>query len=107
MKLTNLSQRLSLGCLALAATLLVSRLAMAQTTPTVAATSAPAQAAPASRQTVEQRTERIHIEDNSAVIDEVRVGGETKSIDVKPKSGMPAYQVAPTSGERSWKVLGF
>jgi hypothetical protein len=42
-----------------------------------------------------------------ARIDELRVGGETQSIDVKPKGGMPAYQIHPSSGERSWKVLGF
>ncbi len=107
MQITNLTHRLTLGCLALTATLLVSGLAWAQTTPLAATTSAPTQAAPAARQTVEQRTERIHIEDSSTVIDEVRVGGETKSIDVKPTGGMPAYQVEPTSGERSWKVLGF
>jgi hypothetical protein len=56
---------------------------------------------------VEKRTERIHIEDSGASIDELRVGGETKTIDVKPKGGMPAYQVQPASGERSWKILGF
>ena len=56
---------------------------------------------------VEKRTERIHIEDTGAKIDELRIGGETKSIDVKPKGDMPAYQVAPISGERTWKVLGF
>ena len=107
MQISNSTHRLALRCLALTATLLASGLAPAQTTATVAATSAPAAAVPVVHQNVEQRTERIHIEDNSAVIDEVRVGGETKSIDVKPKGGMPAYQVAPTSGERSWKVLGF
>lgn len=56
---------------------------------------------------VEKRTERIHIEDTGSKIDELRIGGETKTIDVQPKGGMPAYQVAPTSGERTWKILGF
>jgi hypothetical protein len=56
---------------------------------------------------IEQRGERIHLEDKGAVIDELRVGGETKSIDVQPKGGMPAYQLAPASGQRSWKILGF
>ncbi len=56
---------------------------------------------------IEKRTERIHIEDAGSSIDELRVGGETKTIDVKPKGDMPAYQVAPSSGERSWKVLDF
>ncbi|MDO8249927.1 MAG: hypothetical protein Q7T78_09475 [Rhodoferax sp.] len=56
---------------------------------------------------VEKRTERIHLEDKGSRIDELRIGGETKSIDVQPKGGMPAYQVQPASGERSWKILGF
>ena len=56
---------------------------------------------------VEKRTERIRIEDAGSRIDEVRVGGETLSINVQPKGGLPAYQVQPTSGERSWKILGF
>jgi hypothetical protein len=64
---------------------------------------ADASKAPASRAAgaVEKRTERIHIEDSGARIDELRVGGETKTIEVQPKGGMPAYQVAPASGERS------
>ncbi len=56
---------------------------------------------------IEKRTERIQVEDGGARIDELRIGGETKSITVKPKGGMPAYDVQPASGERSWKVLGF
>lgn len=67
---------------------------------------APAPAASA-QGVVEKRTERIRVEDAGARIDELRIGGETKSIDVKPKGGMPAYQIQPSSGERSWKVLGF
>lgn len=62
---------------------------------------------PSASGAVEKRTERIQIEDAGARIDEVRVGGETKTIDVKPKGGMPAYQVEPTKGERTWKILGF
>ena len=56
---------------------------------------------------VEKRTEFIQIEDASARIAEVRVGGETKSISVQPKGGMPGYDVQPTSGARSWKILDF
>ena len=59
------------------------------------------------RGALEKRTERIRVEDAGARIDELRVGGETLSISVQPKGGMPAYQIAPTSGERSWKILGF
>ena len=56
---------------------------------------------------IEQRIERIHVEDKAIAIDEVRVGGETRTIDVKPNNGMPVYQVSPADGQRSWKVLGF
>jgi hypothetical protein len=56
---------------------------------------------------IEKRTERIAVEDTNARIDELRVGGETQSISVQPKNGMPAYQVTPKTGERSWKILGF
>jgi len=56
---------------------------------------------------IEKRTEHIHVEDAGSKIDELRIGGETKTITVQPKGNMAAYQIAPTSGERSWKVLGF
>ena len=80
------------------------------------AQSAPAAPAAAEQKTIsatsargalEKRTERIRVEDAGARIDELRVGGETLSISVQPKGGMPAYQIAPSSGERSWKILGF
>jgi len=81
--------------------------ALAQTAnvPTAARPASAAQ--PAAKTPIEQRVERIHLEDKSNTIDELRIGGETKSIEVQPKGDMPAYQVAPDSGERSWKVLGF
>ncbi|MFZ4623108.1 MAG: hypothetical protein ACOYNF_02625 [Rhodoferax sp.] len=76
--------------------------ASAQTVPAGNATqSAPAQAVMA------QRIEHIHLEDAGAVIDELRIGGQTKSIRVQPRGRLPAYQVEPASGERHWKVLGF
>ena len=56
---------------------------------------------------VAPRTELIHVEDGGARIDELRVGGQTQSITVQPKDGLPAYQVEPRTGERSWKILGF
>ena len=68
------------------------------------AADAPQTAASAPRGAVEKR---IHIEDAGSRIDELRVGGETKSIEVKPAGGAPAYQIQPASGERSWKVLDF
>jgi hypothetical protein len=60
-----------------------------------------------SKAAIEKRTERIRIEDAGSRIDELRVGGETKTITVQPKGGMPSYDVKPDSGERSWKILGF
>lgn len=56
---------------------------------------------------IEKRTEQIRVEDAGSRIDELRVGGETQNITVQPKNGMPAYQITPVSGERSWKVLSF
>ena len=56
---------------------------------------------------IEKRTERILIEDAGSRIDELRVGGETRSITVQPKGGMPSYQVQPGSGQRSWKIAAF
>lgn len=82
--------------------LLGSGLVIAQTTPPTVATeiSSPSTA-------VEKRVEHIRVEDTDARIDEERIGGETQSITVQPKGSMPAYQVAPKTGERTWKILGF
>jgi hypothetical protein len=76
---------------------------------TAPASVAPAQASPTRVVTggQESRTERIQVEDDSARIDELRIGGETRTISVTPKGGMPAYDVASKTGERTWKVLGF
>jgi hypothetical protein len=88
--------------------LAVPGLCLAQTVqPTSTPTAAPQASAKADIAPVEKRTERIRVEDSANRIDELRVGGETKTITVQPKGGMPAYQVQPTSGERSWKLLGF
>lgn len=86
--------------------LLACGLAWSQTAPlpSHAASAAVQREAPAKAQA---RVEHLLVEDAGARIDEVRVGGETQSITVQPKVGMPAYQVAPKTGERTWKVLGF
>ena len=47
-----------------------------------------------------QRIQRIHTEDSGATIDELRVGGQTQDITVKPKNNAPAYQVMPNAEER-------
>ena len=49
----------------------------------------------------EQTIERIRHEDKGARIDELRVGGETKTITVQPKGKAPAYEVAPESNNRN------
>jgi hypothetical protein len=65
--------------------------------------------------------ERIHNEDAGARIDELRVGGETQTITVKPAGNAPAYEVKPPdasrgsngsaadtgSGSRFWNILKF
>ncbi len=56
---------------------------------------------------IEPRIERIHVEDSNARIDELRIGGETRRITVQPKAALPAYEIAPDGGQRSWKVLDF
>ena len=42
-----------------------------------------------------QRVEHIRTEDAGTRVDEVRSGGETKSIKVQPKAAVPAYEVRP------------
>lgn len=70
-----------------------------------------------------QRAERIQEEDAGSRIDELRIGGQTKSITVQPKVGnMPSYEVKPgnagrdgqpsgnsdgTNGRRVWNTLQF
>jgi hypothetical protein len=49
----------------------------------------------------EQKIEKIRHEDAGSRIDELRVGGETKSITVKPKGDMPAYELGTEGGNRS------
>lgn len=94
--------------------------AQAPAQPAQAAASAPA----ASTGRPDQAIQRIRIEDAGSRIDEVRVGGETQSITVQPKTGtnIPAYEVKPsdtargaapstsksdTTGSRVWNVLKF
>jgi len=50
---------------------------------------------------IEQKIERIRHEDSGSRIDELRVGGEAKSISVKPKGAMPAYELGTEGGNRT------
>jgi len=78
---------------------------------------APETAKPAGRP--DPTIQRIHNQDKGSRIDELRVGGETKSITVQPAADVPAYQIKPvdashsgnaesgTAGSRFWNVLKF
>lgn len=101
-------------------------LSAALTGQTLAQTPSPVTGTHTSGASVEQKTEHITHEDGGSRVDEVRVGGITRQIDVQTKSGLPAYQVQPTTntqgtvtaaGERSgsqgsagrasWRLLNF
>jgi hypothetical protein len=77
-----------------------------------------------SEKRTEKRIERVHTEDAGSRVDEVRYGGETQSITVQTKSGLPEYEIVPangarnrplgdrdaasgSSGQRVWKLLNF
>lgn len=78
----------------------------------------PAESPPAERS---ERIERITHEDGLSRIDELRVGGETRSIQVQPKNGAPGYEIAPvpggadlsdsnkkgSSGKSRWRIFNF
>ena len=59
-------------------------------------------ATPAASSLPDKSIQRIRTEDSGTRIDEVRVGGETQSITVQPKSGsnMPPYEIRPSEGAR-------
>jgi len=90
--------------------LLACGLAWSQTT-SITAPAAPASASMPAEvpEKIEAREEHIQVEGGKVRIDEVRIGGQTKSITVQPtgKAGLPPYQVEPKTGESSWKVLDF
>lgn len=57
--------------------------------------------APAPEGRPPQRVQRIQIEDGGSRVDELRVGGQTQTITVQPKTGtLPAYEVQPADGLR-------
>ncbi|MBC7435668.1 MAG: hypothetical protein H7332_06315 [Bdellovibrionales bacterium] len=49
----------------------------------------------------EQRIERIRLEDNGTVVEEVHYGGQAQSITVSPKASVPSYEIVPADGPRS------
>src|SRR5690606_10961214 len=50
-----------------------------------------------------QRVQRIVVEDEGSRVDELRVGGQTQTITVQPKTGtpLPAYEVKANDGARA------
>jgi hypothetical protein len=63
---------------------------------------------------VDKRIERMQHEDDRSRIQELRVGGQTETIDVQPKNGAPAYQVGPSqnspspqAGRSFWRLFEF
>lgn len=49
----------------------------------------------------EQRVERIRVEDAANRVDELRVGGETQTVVVQPRGGLPAWELQPADLARS------
>lgn len=94
---------------------LVASSAFAQTLPSAAAPQANLNQPVPSKSPSNQLIERITVDDGGAKIQELRFGGETRTITVQPKNGMPAYDVRPISGAdqqpgsgaRTWKIFGF
>ncbi len=106
--------------------LLTMNLALAQTavSPQALPPAAASTGAPPASFLQDKSIQRIRTEDSGTRIDEVRVGGETQSITVQPKSGsnLPPYEIKPsegakggppstsssdTNGARVWNVMKF
>lgn len=75
--------------------LLACAMGSAQAQTPAPATLVPAESPAAARS---ERIERITHEDKLTRVDELRVGGQTRSIEVTPKNGAPAYEIAPAPG---------
>jgi hypothetical protein len=113
---TTLLSRLSAPVLAL--TLALPALAQAPAPAAEAAAVVPAESGPPANGA---RIERITHEDGLSRIDELRVGGQTRSIAVQPKNGAPGYEITPlpagaelietqnkgSTGKSRWRILNF
>ncbi len=73
---------------------------------------------PDGKAVIEQKAESITHEDAGSRIDELRVGGQTRRIEVQTKSALPSYQVQPldagpldqserSAGKSSWRLMKF
>ncbi|MEW6694729.1 hypothetical protein Tther_01764 [Tepidimonas thermarum] len=84
---------------------------------TSATAAAPTDAAPATPSAPEPKVERLLHQDGHTRIEELRIGGQTRTIDVRTRSGVPGYEVRPIdpgvsddrsgAGVRRWRVLAF
>lgn len=107
-----------------AAVLALALPALAQTANPQKPEQAPSAAAPADAERQPPETvrpvERITHEDAYSRIDELKVGSQTRSIEVTPKNGAPAYEIAPepgadnatngaggSSGRSRWRLISF
>ena len=94
----------------------------ATTTAATAASTAPTLASSGETAPPERKVEHIQHQDQSVTIDELRVGGQTQSIEVKPSNDkLRPYQVQPDKADagisdksttkgltnRSWKLFNF
>jgi hypothetical protein len=70
-------------------------------TPPITAPAQPLVAANPPAPGSDQRIERIHLEDNGTVVEEVRYGGQSQSINVQPKTSVRAYEIVPGDSPRS------
>ncbi len=73
---------------------------------------------PERKPAIEQKAEKITHEDAGSRIDELRVGGQTRRIEVQTKTSLPPYQVQPLdaapqdqsqrgAGKSSWRLKDF
>jgi hypothetical protein len=115
---TPLSRLSRLSVPALALTLALPVLAQAPAPAAEATAVVPAESGPPASG---ERIERITHEDGLSRIDELRVGGQTRSISVQPKNGAPGYEITPvpggadltdaqnkgSTGKSRWRILNF
>lgn len=77
----------------------------------------PAAAPTARAEAPQPKVERLVHSDGYSRIEELRIGGRTRSIEVQTRSALPGYEVRPIdpaqddrrsgAGQRQWRVLAF
>jgi hypothetical protein len=78
----------------------------------------PAQPMQERKPVIEPKVEQIMHEDAGSRIDELRIGGQTRRIEVQTKTSLPPYQVQPLdaapqdqaqpgAGKSSWRLVNF